>query len=368
MGKSVGIRALATYFPRHVRTNDYWRTKYPELVAAAERKRRTSVWNAQTMEEQPNSFDIEMARYLDDPFRGAVERRVLGPGENGVSMEMEAARRALDAVNMTPRDVDLALVSEVIDDRIWVGNAPFFARDFGLKCAAWNLETACTSALAAQQLATSLVSAGEYGNVLSVVSCSYSRAITDDDPMSWLSGDGAAAFVIGPTKPGYGWLGAKTINTAYTCDCFIGEAAHDPEHGDKFLLRATKAAGMKLREVSEAYLRPCVDGALQAAGVSLRDIDFFVFPTPTAWYSAFCCRVLDVSPERTIDTFPRFANVGPMLMPANLYYAAKYGRIKAGDLVLMYTIGSVSSAGAAVMRWPEDVALGPDTALAPTVG
>ena len=41
----------------------------------------------------------------------------------------------------------------------------------------------------------------------------------------------------------------------------------------------------------------------------------------------------------------------------NLYRAAASGRLKPGDLVLLYTIGSVSSAGALVMRWG-DVALG----------
>jgi len=91
--------------------------------------------------------------------------------------------------------------------------------------------------------------------------------------------------------------------------------------------------------------------------VKLSEIDFFVFNTPTAWYGEFCRRSLGIPEERSVDTYPEFANVGPALLPVNLYRAAQSGRLRPGDLVLVYTIGSVSSAGALVMRWG-DVALG----------
>ena len=63
--------------------------------------------------------------------------------------------------------------------------------------------------------------------------------------------------------------------------------------------------------------------------------------------------------ERTISAYPLYANVGPVLMPANLHLAASLGRIAPGALVLLYSVGSVSTASAAVMRWG-DVALGPE--------
>lgn len=45
-------------------------------------------------------------------------------------------------------------------------------------------------------------------------------------------------------------------------------------------------------------------------------------------------------------------------MPLNLHQAVLDGSVAAEDLVLAYAIGSVSTAGAAVMRWGQ-VALGP---------
>jgi 3-oxoacyl-[acyl-carrier-protein] synthase-3 len=47
---------------------------------------------------------------------------------------------------------------------------------------------------------------------------------------------------------------------------------------------------------------------------------------------------------------------------ANLYHAAQSGKIHENDLVLVYTIGSASTAAATVIRWGE-VAVGPVPSL-----
>jgi len=59
-----------------------------------------------------------------------------------------------------------------------------------------------------------------------------------------------------------------------------------------------------------------------------------------------------------VDTFTRYANCGPALMPVNLYTAAAEFPIRRGDLVMIHTVGSVSSSGTAIVRWG-DVAPGP---------
>jgi 3-oxoacyl-[acyl-carrier-protein] synthase-3 len=58
-----------------------------------------------------------------------------------------------------------------------------------------------------------------------------------------------------------------------------------------------------------------------------------------------------------MNLYPIYANVGPALAGLNLFHAAQWGKLKKGDKVLVYSIGSVSSCCAVVMRWG-DVALG----------
>jgi 3-oxoacyl-[acyl-carrier-protein] synthase III len=355
-----GMKSLAVSYPRQIRTNDYFRQKYPEMVANAETKTLAKIWAApDDAAVRVEAFDAEMAPYLKDPFRGAVRRRVLSEGESALTLEVAAARAAIEAAHMKAGDIDLLIVCSFRADTIGVGNAPVLAAELGLTGAAWNLETACSGSVVALQTAAALVRAGEYRNILVVTSCTYSRDADEGDSLSWFLGDGAGAFVVGPTTGGEGVLGGTTIHTADTCGAFRYELVTTPAGRPTVRMLSGASAGKVLRESSITYLRQCCDGALRAAKTKLSDIDFFVFNTPTAWYARFCARSLGIPPEATIDTYPLYANMGPALMPTNLYRAVKSGRIKRDALVLLYAIGSASTASATVMKLGE-VALGPD--------
>lgn len=349
---SAGIRSLALAYPEGRRTNDYWLERYPELVSSREQSFLGKLWEkSPTGTDVGATFDREMAPYLGDPFRGTVERRVLGPGETALGLELRAAQRALAAANVSAREVDLLMVTSFLPDMVGVGNAAFLAAELGLKGAAWNLESACSSAMVALQSGCALIRAGEYRRVLVVVSCTYSRVTDEKDTLSWTVGDGAAAFLLESCEPGFGVLGAKVVHTANSCGALHYALEVEREREAVVRMRATPKAARSLREISETCLHVCTEGALRAADVRLEEIDFFVFNSPVAWYAPFCARALGVDPERTLDTYREFGNVGPVLMPTNLHRAATSGRIRRGDRVLLYTVGSVSSAGAAVVRW-----------------
>lgn len=365
---SAGMRSLALAFPSTVRTNDYWREHYPDLVATADKRTLAKLWSAPSTPEeaaQQHPFDLEMGPYLSDAFRGAVERRVLSDGQTPLSLEVEAARRAMRAAGLGPGDVDLLITSSFFSNEIYIGNAAFLARELGLTCAAWNLETACSSSVVSFRTACSLVRDGEYRRVLVVTSCNYSQLADEADTLSWFLGDGAAAFVVSEVPDGAGYVAGHTVHTADTCGSFFLQMVVDEETKQPRMRMLTgEGSGKVLRETAIPYLRECCEGAARRAGVSLDDIDFFVFNTPTAWYSRFCARALGVPQDRTISTYPIYANTGPVLMPSNLYHAAREGRVKPGALVMLYAVGSVSSASAAVVRWG-DVALADEIDVAP---
>jgi 3-oxoacyl-[acyl-carrier-protein] synthase-3 len=344
-------------FPDTIRTNDFYRERFPEAVAASEERKLARLWSTHA-DAVLSEFDQAFLPYKADPFRGTVERRVLAPGEDVLSLELRAARRALEAAAVAPSDLDLVLSASFQPDQPGVGSGVFLARALGTGAAAWNVETACSSATAALRLAISQVRTGDAELVLCVVSCSYSRVVEPDDNFGWFLGDGCIAFVVGPCEAGQGYLASKTINTADTCGA-IWYAMELDEAGKPCLrIRADDAAGRALRDTAGEYLRRCVHGAVERAGLRTQDVDFFAFNTPTAWYADFCVRALGIEAERTIDTYPWYANTGPVLWPTNLHHAASLGRVKAGDVVLVYSVGSVSTAGAVVMRWG-DVGLGP---------
>jgi 3-oxoacyl-[acyl-carrier-protein] synthase III len=351
MSASAGIRSLAVSFPAKIRGNDYWRERYPDMVKDEEKKTLARLFRSQKPAGSLDAFETAMAPYLSDPFRGARERRVLAPGQSSASIEIDAAQRALAAARLDPREIDLLICCSFLPDQVGVGNATPLAKALGLKCAAWNIETTCSSSLAALQNAACLIRAGEYKNALVVISCTYSRVADEDDTMCWFLGDGAGAFVVSDSPGTATYLTGRARHTGETCNTFFYEVVPDPVRGARIRMDCTPETGKILYETAEPYLRECSEAALDAAGVKLSEVDFFVFNTPTAWYADFCTRALGVPRERTVDTYPEFANIGPALMPVNLHRAAQAGQLKPGNLVLMYTVGSVSSAAAALIRW-----------------
>lgn len=359
VNRPVGIRSLAVSFPNIIRTNDYWQNKFPELFEKTKARKRLS--RKAVSISNNNGLDIwsqEVAPYLLDPFRGNIERRVVSPGESSLTLEYRAAKDALEAAKLSPGEVELMIVTSLFPEQIGTGNAAYLARQLKLNAPAWNLESTCSSALVALQNARALIQIGEYRNVLVVVSHIGSNSVDEEDTLSWSMGDGAGAFVVDVLKPNQGVLGSKIVETATTCGVYLHELVTDPQGKPRMRTRTGENASM-LAETAVDFVRTCCKGAAAAAGVSLDRIDFFAFNTPTAWYANVCTRALGIAPERTINLYPRYANIGPVLPIANLYHAALSGKLQENDLVLVYTNGAGATAGAMVMRWG-DVALGAD--------
>ncbi|MBC1224045.1 3-oxoacyl-ACP synthase [Nostoc sp. UCD121] len=353
----VGIRSLALSLPSIRRTNDYYIEKYPELVAQAEQKGFAKLFSL-SESISSNEFDQEMLRYLSDPFRGTVERWMLGSGESSLTLEYQAAIDALHAAKLSPDEVELMIVASVWPEQIGFGNAAFLASQLGLQGAAWNLDATCGSTPVALQTACALVKAGEYRNVLVVISCTYSRFFDEDDTFPWFTSDGAGAFVIGSLEPNQGILGTKTVHTAALNEVLFAQIIKDKQNNPQVRMQVGKG-GNALGETAGEFLRKCCEGAVAAAGVTIEQIDFFLFNTPTAWVASFCTRILGIDPECTLNLYPQYANLGPVLTVANLYHAAQLGKIRENDLVLIYGSGCSGAAAATVMRWG-NVALGTD--------
>ena len=353
---AVGIQAIGLSFPSIRRTNDYYKERYPELLEGAEQQGLARLLSPSNSAPS-NAFEEEMRPYLSDPFRGTVERWVLGEGESSLTLEYQAASDALAAAKLSPEEIDLILVASVWPEQIVLGNAMFLANRLGFKGAAWNINGGTGSTPVALQTACALVQTGQYRRVLVVVSCTYAHFFDETDNISWFISDAGGAFVIGSLESNQGILGSKILHTG-KIDFVSAKPVNDSEGNPKVLMHISREANKIANQATEEFLKTCCQGAAEAAGVSLDEIDFFIFHTLFAWFASFGARVLGISPDRTINLYPYYGNCGPVLNVANLYYAAQLEKIKENDLVLVYGIGGAGVAAANVMRWGK-VALGP---------
>ncbi|MFG2907384.1 3-oxoacyl-ACP synthase III family protein [Kitasatospora sp. NPDC048286] len=347
---SVGILSLATYLPQGLRTNDWW--GLPPTTPSGDSVGPTP----------RNHFDAAMQPYIDDPFFGSVERRVAAQGETSLSLGAQAATRALTAAGLEPGDIDGLIAVSMFPDRVGSGDAGYLAKELGTGGGAFNVEATCSGSLSALLTACALVRSGLKKRVLVVATSMLARAIDADDVTLRLCGDAAGAIVVGEVEEGFGLLGAKTLNTSETCGTWMMDTVEDGSGstagGRRIRLRVDPSIAHVLRYTAEPFLLETVDGALEAAGATRDDVAAFIVNTPTAWHADFSARALKVASERVVNTFPRVANIGPVLMPFNAFTAASQGLIKPGDLTVLYTFGGQAEAGAAVFRWS-------DTILAP---
>jgi 3-oxoacyl-[acyl-carrier-protein] synthase III len=307
----------------------------------------------------PSGIDLwlqEVTPFLADPCRGSVQRRVLAGDESSLMLECQAARSALAAANLTAADVDLAIVSSLFPSDVGPGLATHLAQQLGLRCPAWNLESTCASALIALQTAQAFIQTGTYRQILIVVSHIGSQAVNEADTLSWSMGDGAAAMVVGAERANRGILSTQVVPTIETCGAYIHELTIDAD-GNPRIQTGTGENVSSLAVTAADTVRECCQSAVAAAGMSLDRIDYFAFNTPTAWYASVCAKALGIDPDRVIDLYPTYANIGPVFPLANLYHGAASGQIRPNDLVLVYANGAGATAAAMVIRWG-DVALG----------
>lgn len=354
---SVGIRSLAVSFPRTIRTNDYWLDKLPQLgTQSISRQRipRTVEFNS-----SDRGIDLwlqEVTPYLSDPFKGSVKRRVLASDESSLMLECHAAQEALKAAELSFDEVELAIVASLFPQDVGPGTATYLAQQLELRCPAWNLESTCASALIALQTAQAFIKSGVYRHILIVVSHIGSNTVNEADSLSWSMGDGAGAFVVGSLKPHQGILATKILPTTVTCGAYQHELVIDAL-GKPRLQTVTGENISTLAETAVDFVRQCCEEALREAEVSRDEIKCFVVNTPTAWYANVCAKALSIAPERIINLYPHYANIGPVFSVASLYHAVSTEKIEKNDLVLVYANGAAANAVAMVMRWGE-VALG----------
>ncbi len=350
--KGIGIKSLSVKFPKEVRNNDFYINKYPDVIKKIEEKTLSKMFSSNSSkEENQNIYNKCLIPYLSDPFRGTIERRVLSKNESSRDLEFQAAKDAIKLSNIDIGDIDALISAAFIPETLGAGNAAYLCRDLNLNCSGWNLESACSSSVIALQNAYCLVKSGEYKNVLVTTSCTYSKMNEESDTLSWFVGDGAAAFIIGELPEDYGIISNSSISTGKTtCDSFYLELSKNNNNEPWIKMGAKENTGKIISDISESLVRNVCDKILNKSGLSVEDIDYYVINTPVAWYADFFAKVMDVNPDKVINVFPKYGNIGPVLVPANLNQAIS-DNIKNGDIVLIYAFATVATAASTVMRY-----------------
>jgi 3-oxoacyl-[acyl-carrier-protein] synthase-3 len=272
---------------------------------------------------------------------GIRERRYAAPDERTSDLALAAAKRALQDAGLRAADVDLVLVATMTPDELTPNTAPLVADALGLQVGAYDVGAACTGWLSALSTGAALVETGRSDTVLVIGAETLSRVTNmDDKRTASLFGDGAGAVVL--SAEGEGAIGPILLAS----DGSMGETI-TASHAERLLVMDGHTTFNKAVKV----LADSTQEACERAGVTLDDIDLFVYHQANGRILSAVAEKLELPEERVADYVGETGNTSAASIPLTLSLLRDDGRLRPGQRLLLSAVGAGFTWGAGVVEW-----------------
>lgn len=357
MSSSVGVLGLGSFLPAHVRTNAWWSE---EIVGRWRARREASVMRSIEPERRPSRagavFGAAMATCKQDPFEGAIERRIIDDAAEPSDLEIAAIRDLMARTGLEAGAVDALLVGSSVTDAVMSSNAVRVHRELGLPPRTLSLQTdgACNAFAQQATIAAALIQSGRARRVIGVQSNTYSRTLVADDPFSAWFGDGATAVLFGEVGAGEGVIGEAHLTDGAFFGCLDigvpGKRWYD-EGRCVMHLGSPRGAREQLFAIADA-VEPMVDAALAQAGLTRADVTVLATHQPAAWFPGAVQEVLAIPQARRVDTFPWASSLAGGNIPFVLHTAQREGMLGPGDVIVTVSGATGMTMTVLALRWP----------------
>lgn len=273
---------------------------------------------------------------------GIRNRRRAAPGDRLSDLAARAGAAALDAADLAPEDVDLVLVATLSADELTPNAAPQVAHLLGaVNAGAMDVGAACTGFVGALTLASGLIEAGRAETAL-VIGAEILSRHTDphDKRTAALFGDGAGAALLAAGAAGS--IGPAVL----ACDGAAAPFIQAP--------RATGIISMDGHETFRLAVSALVSStreAVVAAGLELDDVDLFVYHQANGRILTAVAEALGAPAERVLDVIAEVGNTSAASIPLALAQAAREGRLRPGEQILLGAVGAGFTWGAVTVEW-----------------
>jgi len=304
--------------------------------------------------------NAELAKMVDTTDEWIVERTgirnryIAGEGETTSSLATDAARRALEAAGVDASRVDLIVLATATPDQTFPATATIVQHNLGCNGGiAFDVAAVCSGFLYAMATADSMIRTGMAKCALVIGAETFTRILDWEDRTTCvLFGDGAGALV----------LEARTVaDDDRQAPGIIASRLHaDGQHNQLLYVdggpSTTGTVGkvrMKGREVfrhAVVNLASVLEEVLAASGYAPSDIDWVVPHQANFRILDATARKLGLPAEKVVVTVDRHANTSAASVPLAYDTAARDGRIKPGDLVMLEAMGGGFTWGACLAR------------------
>ncbi|MGB0091684.1 MAG: beta-ketoacyl-ACP synthase 3 [Solirubrobacteraceae bacterium] len=275
---------------------------------------------------------------------GIRERRHARADERLSDYASRVGAVALERAGVSAADLDLVMVATMTQDELTPNTAPLVAHAIGAtRAGAFDIGAACTAFLSGMALGAAQIETRR-ANLILLIGADFISRITnwEDKRTAPLFADAAGAVVLGPAGDAYGKIGPIVLGA----DGSHGGAI-TASHADRKVYmdghEVFRNAIIRMREVTlEAVAR---------AGLTLDDIDLFVFHQANARITRALGERLGLTPERIVDCIETLGNASSATLPVALAVAEQEGRLKPGARVLLSAFGAGFTWAGGVVEW-----------------
>ncbi len=326
MIQPVGITHLATCLPDGVVTNDDLVREFPD-------------WDMNRMAERT----------------GVVSRHIAAPDETSADLGRRASERVIIAAGLTAEDLDAIVVCSQTPDYVMPGNSALLHGALGMRddTMAFDLTLACSGFVYGLAVIRGLIVAGTIRRALFVTGDTYSKLIAPDDRATrCLFGDGASAVIVEAGAHGL-VIGDQSFGSSgrqfdrfvvWSGACRVGRPPWMPPSsrvsGDVPETRTEISMdGMGVLSFFSSMVPKAVRGLLDRAGLTLDDIDRFVFHQASLLALEALQRALRIPVERMVIDMADTGNLVSASVPVVLQREIERGTVRPGQRVLLVGFG-----------------------------
>ena len=275
---------------------------------------------------------------------GIRERRRARPDERLTDYAVRVGADALEQAGVDAADVDLVIVATMTQDELTPNTAPLVAHALGAERAgAFDVGAACTAFMSGLSLGAAQIESGRAEIVL-LVGADFITRITnyEDKRTAPLFADAAGAVVLGPGGGERGVIGPIVLGS-------------DGSHGQTISATHTERKltmdGPEVFRHAVARMGTVTLDAVQRAGLTLEDIDLFVYHQANARITRALGERLGLPTERVVDCIETLGNASAATLPVALASALRDGRLQPGSRVLVSAFGAGFTWGGGVLEW-----------------
>jgi 3-oxoacyl-[acyl-carrier-protein] synthase-3 len=327
---------MTTALPRHSRISGTGSYLPPDRVSNADLAARLAKDGIETSDEWI------VAR------TGIRFRHFAAPDVAVSDLALVAARRALEAADCDPGDIDLIIVATSTPDMVFPSAACILQAKLGVAgCPAFDVQAVCSGFVYALAVADSMIKTGAASKALIVGAEVFSRILDFKDRTTCvLFGDGAGAVVLEASeKPGILATELHADGRYVDILCVPGTVSGGKIFGDPLL----KMDGPAVFKLAVGVLESVARSVLAKADRKDSDIDWLIPHQANIRIMQSTAKRLKLPPEKLIATVDRHGNTSAASVPLALDESVRAGKIKRGDTVMLEGVGGGFTWGATLL-------------------